>query len=68
MLGLRIDCQGSSRIVTRYASDLRFSRSAPGGFTSLSVTLTLPLSAFPKLGPACRVYVMDPHSKTLSEG
>lgn len=67
-LALRIDCHGSSRIVTRHAGDLRFSRSAPGGFTTLSVTLTLPLTAFPNLGPACRVYVLDPHGKTLWEG
>jgi hypothetical protein len=68
-LPVRITYEGSTYVLTDAASDLEHRRSAPGGFTSLDVTLDLPRTMFPNLGPDCRVEVFDPRTgRTLWEG
>lgn len=45
--------------VTRYVKALRFTKTAPGGHHSASVTIDAPDRLFSDLGPADRVYIYD---------
>lgn len=55
--------------VTRHASGLRFTKTAPGGYAYGAVQLNLPRTAFRDLGPADRVWFYDARTgRTLFEG
>lgn len=58
-LAVRINDGYTDRHVTRYVEGLRFTKTAPGGFHSLSMRLNLPRDTFGDLGPADKVYVYD---------
>jgi hypothetical protein len=68
-LTVRVDDGRVSRIVTRYATGLRFTKTAPGGHALVSMRLDLPPQTFHDLGPNDRVYVYDGRTgRTVIEG
>jgi hypothetical protein len=67
-VSVRINDGRNDRIVTARASRLRWKRTAPGGFHSLSASLNLDPSTFDDLGPADRIWVYGPRGQTLWEG
>lgn len=56
------------RHVTARVSGLSFRKTAPGGFVSLSATITVPRDLFSNLGPADKIYIYGPTGHTLWEG
>lgn len=68
-LTVRIFDGTTDRHVTQKVSDLRFTKTAPGGYLGASMRLNLPRTAFGDLGPADKVWVYDARTgRTLWEG
>ncbi|GAA1909427.1 hypothetical protein GCM10009737_08370 [Nocardioides lentus] len=68
-LTVRVRDGRTDRVVTRHATGLQFSKTAPGGHSTAQVTLNLPLRTFPDLGPADRLWVYDARtSRCLWDG
>lgn len=68
-LSVRIGDGTTDRHVTRDASGLRFTKTAPGGHAFASVALNLPRSTFTDLGPADRAWIYDSRTgRTVFEG
>lgn len=67
-VSVRINDGSTDRHVTASATNLRWKSTAPGGFHSASMTLTIDPSTFTDLGPADRIYIYGPNGATLWEG
>lgn len=58
-LGARLYDGTTDRLITRKVSGLRFRKTAPGGHADASCKVNLPVTEFPDLGPADRLYISD---------
>lgn len=67
-LGVRVNDGQTDRHVTIAASDLKYKKTAPGGFHSMSMKLNIDPDLFPDLGPADRIWIYGPDGRTLFEG
>lgn len=67
-LAVRITDGIADRHVSRYASGLKFRKTAPGGFTEASCKVNLPRSTFTALGAGAKIWVYSPTGRVLFEG
>jgi len=58
-LAVRIFDGTTDRHVTQHVSDLRFTKTAPGGHLAASMRLSLPRDTFDDLGPADKCWIYD---------